>query len=178
MRFHAVSVRGHVPPPARGRRCLRAAAALREHVEARVNVQVDGGRGQGDAAAARRFRARSAWAQAHGLLQGLQRQNKGPDGQLANTGAYPHFGPASSAPLGSPAAQYCVRAATQAVVKAYTDRTFTFETRLPAASYFLLRAAGVEKGAMNPGTEVVGQVTVKHIYHIAKVRRQRVPSPS
>ncbi|KAL1500518.1 hypothetical protein AB1Y20_013174 [Prymnesium parvum] len=55
-------------------------------------------------------------------------------------------------------------------ITAYADRTFTFVTRLPPSSYFLLRAAGVEKGSMSAGTETVGKVSVKHIYHIAKLK--------
>lgn len=41
----------------------------------------------------------------------------------------------------------------------------------------LMQAAGVEKkkgkmrGAMNPGTETVGKVTLKHIYEIAKIKQ-------
>ena len=57
------------------------------------------------------------------------------------------------------------------------DRTFTFELRTPPASWMLLQAAGVEKkkgkmkGAMNPGSETVGKVSLKHVYEIAKIKR-------
>ena len=54
--------------------------------------------------------------------------------------------------------------------RAQSDRTFSFVTTSPPASYFLKAAAGVEKGAHKPGHEVVGTVTVKHIYEIASVK--------
>ena len=55
-------------------------------------------------------------------------------------------------------------------VKAYVDRTFTFDTFTPHTSSFLKKAAGLEKGANRPGHETVGRVTVQQVYEIAKVR--------
>ena len=40
-------------------------------------------------------------------------------------------------------------------------------TKSPLASYFLKRAAGVEKGAQTPGKDPVGQVTMAQIREIA-----------
>ena len=51
-----------------------------------------------------------------------------------------------------------------------TDRTFSFVMSSPPTSYFLKAAAGLEKGASQPGQEVVGSVSVKHIYEIALVK--------
>ncbi|KDQ64751.1 hypothetical protein JAAARDRAFT_28395 [Jaapia argillacea MUCL 33604] len=50
------------------------------------------------------------------------------------------------------------------------DRTFTFITKTPPTTYFLKKAAGVEKGAAKPGHEVVGTVSLKHVYEIAKIK--------
>jgi large subunit ribosomal protein L11 len=52
------------------------------------------------------------------------------------------------------------------------DRTFSFQTRQPLTSYFLKKAANIEKGAGQPGHEVAGSVSLKHIYEIAKIKRQ------
>ncbi|KAL1981597.1 hypothetical protein VTN96DRAFT_2421 [Rasamsonia emersonii] len=57
------------------------------------------------------------------------------------------------------------------------DRSFTFELRTPTTSWLLLRAAGVEerkgrlRGAMNPGHEVIGTVSLKHVYEIARIKQ-------
>ncbi|RDW80629.1 hypothetical protein BP5796_05327 [Coleophoma crateriformis] len=57
------------------------------------------------------------------------------------------------------------------------DRSFHFEVRTPTTSYLLLNAAGVElkkgkrKGAMNPGKESVGTISLKHVYEIAKIKQ-------
>ncbi|KAJ6259361.1 mitochondrial 54S ribosomal protein L19 [Drechslerella dactyloides] len=62
------------------------------------------------------------------------------------------------------------------VIVVKPDRSFTFDIRTPTTSYLLLKAAGVEprkgriKGAKNPGHEVVGTVSLKHVYEIAKVK--------
>ncbi|XP_042295421.1 39S ribosomal protein L11, mitochondrial [Sceloporus undulatus] len=52
------------------------------------------------------------------------------------------------------------------------DRTYEIQINKPTVSYFLLSAAGIEKGASNPGHEVAGMVTLKHLYEIALVKSQ------
>lgn len=54
-------------------------------------------------------------------------------------------------------------------VTAYADRTFTFDTFQPHTSYFLKKAAGLDKGAARPGHEAVGRVSVQQVYEIAEV---------
>ena len=50
------------------------------------------------------------------------------------------------------------------------DRTFTFITKTPPTSYFLKKAAGIEKGTGKPGHEVVATLSLKHVYEIAKIK--------
>ena len=60
------------------------------------------------------------------------------------------------------------------------DRTFHFELRTPTTTYLLLQAAGVQerkgklRGAMQPGRESIGEVSLKHIYEIAKIKRSEL----
>lgn len=60
------------------------------------------------------------------------------------------------------------------------DRSFHFETRTPTTSYLLLQAAGVKerkakiRGAMLPGKESVGEVSLKHVYDIAKIKQSEL----
>jgi large subunit ribosomal protein L11 len=54
------------------------------------------------------------------------------------------------------------------VITAYADRSFSFVTKSPPNSYFLLKAAGIEKGAQAPGKAVVGAVTMAQIREIAE----------
>jgi large subunit ribosomal protein L11 len=55
-------------------------------------------------------------------------------------------------------------------------RTFSFDVKSPPTSWLLLRCAGVEKGAANPGREKVGKsVTLKHVYEIAKIKQNVYP---
>ena len=53
------------------------------------------------------------------------------------------------------------------VITAYQDRTFTFITKTPPASYFLRKAAKIEKGSQTPGRMVSGQVTMAQCREIA-----------
>lgn len=50
------------------------------------------------------------------------------------------------------------------------DRSFTFVTKTPPATYFLKKAAGIEKGAGRPGHEITGTITLKHVYEIARIK--------
>jgi large subunit ribosomal protein L11 len=50
------------------------------------------------------------------------------------------------------------------------DRTFSFVTRTPPATYFLKQTTGLEKGTGKPGQEILATISVKHIYEIAKIK--------
>jgi len=55
------------------------------------------------------------------------------------------------------------------VITAYSDRSFTFVTKTPPASYFLKKAAKIEKGSQTTGRgAVVGKVTMDQCREIAK----------
>ena len=55
-------------------------------------------------------------------------------------------------------------------ITAYSDRTFTFETKTAPVSYFLKKAAKLPKGASNTGAEVVGKVTMAQVREIAEAK--------
>jgi large subunit ribosomal protein L11 len=50
------------------------------------------------------------------------------------------------------------------------DRSFTFITKSPPTSWFLLQAAGIEKGSARPNHTIVGEISLKHVYEIAKIK--------
>jgi len=55
------------------------------------------------------------------------------------------------------------------VITAYGDRSFTFVTKTPPNTYFLKKAAGVDKGTTTPGKgAMVGKVTMAQIREIAE----------
>jgi large subunit ribosomal protein L11 len=51
-------------------------------------------------------------------------------------------------------------------------RTFSYVMKSPPSSYFLKQAAGLAKGASQPGKQKVGKLTLKHIYEIAVIKKQ------
>eukprot|EP00960_Hanusia_phi_P039281 753835-Hanusia_phi.AAC.8 len=57
-------------------------------------------------------------------------------------------------------------------ITAYSDRTFEYEIKTPQTSYFLKKAAGIAKGADQAGRSFVGEISVKKIYEIAKIKQQ------
>ena len=58
------------------------------------------------------------------------------------------------------------------VITAFGDRTFTFVTKTPPVSYFLKKAAGLQKGSQTPGKGFVGKVTMEQIREIAEKKMQ------
>jgi large subunit ribosomal protein L11 len=54
------------------------------------------------------------------------------------------------------------------VITVYQDRSFTFITKTPPASYFLKKAANVTSASKNPGKDVAGKVTMAQIREIAE----------
>src|SRR5205814_8563889 len=59
------------------------------------------------------------------------------------------------------------------VITAYGDRSFTFVTKTPPASYFLKKAAGVEKGSQTTGKGAsAGQATMTQIRESAEKKKQ------
>jgi len=59
------------------------------------------------------------------------------------------------------------------VITAFGDRSFTFVTKSPPNSYFLKKAAGIEKGSQTTGKGVtVGRVTRAQIREIAEQKMQ------
>ncbi len=57
---------------------------------------------------------------------------------------------------------------TPVIITAYADRSFSFETKTPPASYFLRKAARVAKGSGQAGRETVGRVTMAQVREIAE----------
>ncbi len=53
------------------------------------------------------------------------------------------------------------------IITIYADRSFSFETKQPPASYFIKKAAKLQKGSQEPGRDVAGSVTRKQLEEIA-----------
>ena len=56
------------------------------------------------------------------------------------------------------------------VITVYADRSFTFVTKTPPASYLLKKAAGVKSGSGTPNTKKVGKVTRAQLEEIATTK--------
>ena len=54
------------------------------------------------------------------------------------------------------------------VITVYQDKSFTFVTKTPPATYYLKQAARLQSGAHNPGRETVGRVTRTQLREIAE----------
>ena len=54
------------------------------------------------------------------------------------------------------------------IVTIFEDKSFTFEIKTPPASYFLKKAAKLNKGGSTPGREVAGSVTIAQCRDIAE----------
>ena len=58
------------------------------------------------------------------------------------------------------------------VITVYGDRTFSFEMKSPPNTFFLLKAANLEKGSQTTGTKVAGSIKRSQIREIAEKKIQ------
>ena len=56
------------------------------------------------------------------------------------------------------------------VITVYNDRSFTFETKTPPASFLLKKALGVKSGSGVPNRDKIGTVTRDQLEEIAKAK--------
>ena len=56
------------------------------------------------------------------------------------------------------------------VITVYADRSFTFVTKTPPASFFLKKAANLKSGSKEPGKSVAGSVTQAQVREIAEAK--------
>ncbi len=56
------------------------------------------------------------------------------------------------------------------VITVYADRTYSFITKTPPASFLLRKAAGLEKGSGEPNRNKVGTLSMNQVEEIAKTK--------
>ena len=56
------------------------------------------------------------------------------------------------------------------IITIFVDKSFTFETKTPPASYYLKKAAKLQKGGATPGREQAGKVTMAQCREIAEAK--------
>ena len=67
---------------------------------------------------------------------------------------------------------------TPVVITVYSDRSFTFVTKTPPTSFFLKRAAKIDKGSGTTGRGFAGKVTKAQIREIAEKKMPDLNSPT
>ncbi len=56
------------------------------------------------------------------------------------------------------------------IITVYSDKSFTFETKTPPASFYLKKAAKLPKGGATPGRDIAGSVTRAQVKEIAEAK--------
>lgn len=56
------------------------------------------------------------------------------------------------------------------VITVYVDRSFTFVMKTPPASYYIIKAAKIDKGSGTTGKEIVGKITRTQLRQIAEAK--------
>ncbi|MEM6413587.1 MAG: 50S ribosomal protein L11 [Pseudomonadota bacterium] len=56
------------------------------------------------------------------------------------------------------------------IITIFSDKSFTFVTKTPPASYYLKKAAKLQKGGSTPGRDVAGNVTLAQCREIAEAK--------
>lgn len=63
-------------------------------------------------------------------------------------------------------------------ITVYEDRSFTFVMKTPPASYFIVKATGIAKGAKMPGKEVAGKIKKSQVRDIAEKKMENLNANS
>ena len=63
-------------------------------------------------------------------------------------------------------------------IAAYNDKSFTFITKSPPASYFIMKAAGLKKASQTPGREKIAKITINQCKEIAEAKQKDLNSIS
>ncbi|HSN56764.1 MAG TPA: 50S ribosomal protein L11 [Candidatus Sulfomarinibacteraceae bacterium] len=64
------------------------------------------------------------------------------------------------------------------VITVYADRTYSFITKTPPASFLLKQAAGIQKGSGVPNRDKIGKVTMAQVEEIAKTKLEDLNAAS
>ena len=56
------------------------------------------------------------------------------------------------------------------IITVYADRSFSFETKTPPATFLLKKAAGLKSGSKEPGKAVAGRVKRSQVEEIAQAK--------
>jgi large subunit ribosomal protein L11 len=64
------------------------------------------------------------------------------------------------------------------VITVYADRTYSFITKTPPASFLLKQAAGVQKGSGVPNRDKIGKVSMTQVEEIAKTKLEDLNAAS
>jgi large subunit ribosomal protein L11 len=67
---------------------------------------------------------------------------------------------------------------TPVVITVYADKSFSFVTKTPPTSFFLKRAAKIDKGSGTVGRGTIGKVTQAQIREIAEKKMPDMNSPT
>ncbi len=59
---------------------------------------------------------------------------------------------------------------TPVVITVFSDRSFTFVTKTPPASYLIMKKANLTAGSKEPGKNIVGKVSMDDLREVAKVK--------
>ena len=59
---------------------------------------------------------------------------------------------------------------TPVEITVYADRSFSFITKTPPASFLILKAVGVEKGSQTPQSDKVASLSVDQVREIARAK--------
>ena len=64
------------------------------------------------------------------------------------------------------------------VITVYSDRSFTFITKTPPATFLLKKAAGITSGSPRPNTQKVGAINRAQLEEVARVKMPDITAAS
>ncbi|GFR42580.1 hypothetical protein Agub_g3507 [Astrephomene gubernaculifera] len=61
-------------------------------------------------------------------------------------------------------------------LRVFSDKTYEWDLKMPPSTWLIKKAAGLARAAESPGHEVVGTISLKHLYEIGRVKQRDTPN--
>lgn len=61
-------------------------------------------------------------------------------------------------------------------LKVYSDKSYEWELKTPPSSWLIKKTAGINRCSGRPVHDMIGVISLKHLYEIAKVKQQDTPN--
>ncbi|GIL71604.1 hypothetical protein Vretifemale_2135 [Volvox reticuliferus] len=61
-------------------------------------------------------------------------------------------------------------------MRVFSDKTYEWDLKMPPSTWLIKKATGLARASGTPGHEIVGTISLKHLYEIGRVKQRDMPN--